>query len=261
MRDPYQVADETFVIPDALPVPGIGLLPVNAMVVRGEQPMLVDTLAIVHRESYLERVFELVEPEDVRWLFISHEDRDHTGSVMQVMERCPNATLITNFLGLGKLAEEFVVPLDRVHLLNDGDSLDIGDRVITAIRPPLYDSSATRGFYDPKTSMYFAADCFGTVLTDNVPFADDMSAADMEEGFFWMNRANHIWYHHIPTALIEEQAERIRAVGPDVIVSGHGPTFRDNPLQVCDWITRIGDMEPVHMPSHEEFEQALAAGG
>lgn len=36
------------------------------MVVRGEQPMLVDTLAIVHRESYLDRVFELVVPEDVR---------------------------------------------------------------------------------------------------------------------------------------------------------------------------------------------------
>ncbi|GEP34971.1 hypothetical protein NSZ01_27390 [Nocardioides szechwanensis] len=261
MRDPYQVADETFVIPDDLPVPGIGMLPVNAMVVRGEQPMLVDTLAIVHRESYLERVFELVEPEDVQWLFISHEDRDHTGSVMQVMERCPNAKLITNFLGLGKLGEEFEVPLDRVHLLNDGETLDIGDRVITAIRPPLFDSSATRGFYDPLTGVYFSADCFGTVLTDNVPFADDMSAADMEEGFFWMNRANHIWYHHIPAALIEEQAARIRAVAPELIVTGHGPTYRHDPLQVCDWITRISDMEPVHMPTHEEFEQALAAGG
>ncbi|MCD4534274.1 MBL fold metallo-hydrolase [Nocardioides sp. cx-169] len=258
MRDPYQVADETFVIPDAVPVPGIGLLPVNAMVVRGEQPMLVDTLATVHRESYLERVFEIVEPEDVKWLFISHEDRDHTGSVMQVMERCPNARLITNFLGLGKLAEEFEVPLERVNLLNDGESLDIGDRVIEAIRPPLYDSSATRGFYDPKTDVYFSADCFGTVLTDNVPFADDMSAADMEEGFYWMNRANHIWFHHIPTALIEEQAARIRAVDPALIVTGHGPTFRHDPLQVCDWIARIGDMEPVPMPNQAEFEKSLA---
>ena len=53
--EPYKVADETFVIPNALPVPGVGQLPVNAMVIRGAQPMLLDTLAIVHREAYLEQ--------------------------------------------------------------------------------------------------------------------------------------------------------------------------------------------------------------
>ena len=260
MRDPFLVAEETFVIPDDLPVPGVGLLPVHAMVIRGEQPMLVDTLAIVHRASYLERAFALVDPEDVRWLFISHEDRDHTGSVMQVLDACPNATLVTNFLGLGKLGEEFSVPLDRVHLLNDGDVLDLGDRTVTALRPPLYDSSATRGLWDPKTGVYFAADCFGAVIDENVPFTDDLAAPDFEEGFFWMNRANHIWYHHIPTALIEEQAARIRALQPTTIVSGHGPTARTNPLELLDWIVRIGDMEPVHMPTNEEFQQALSGG-
>src|SRR5437764_12914936 len=158
MLDPYEIAEETFVISDQLPVPGVGVLPVNAMVVRGRQPMLLDTLAIVQREGYLERAFSLVDPDDVRWLFLSHEDRDHTGSVMQVLERCPRARLITNFLGLGKLGEEFAIPLDRVQFLNDGESLDIGDRIVTALRPPLYDSSATRGLWDPKTGVYFASD-------------------------------------------------------------------------------------------------------
>lgn len=255
--DTYRVADETFVIPEALPVPGVGVLPTNAMVIRGAEPMLVDTLAIVHRERFLREAFALVEPEDVRWLFLSHEDRDHSGSIAQIMELCPNAKLITNFLGLGKLGEEFTIPLDRVHLLNDGDSLDVGDRTVTAIRPPLYDSSATRGLWDPKTGVYFAADCFGVVTPEVPEYTDEMTAADFEDGYYWMNRANHIWFEHVRPEAIAAGAERIKALGAAMIVSGHGPTERRNPDRMCDMIKRIGDMPPIQMPNHEEFERML----
>jgi len=257
----FEVAPETFVLPEALPVPGVGQLPVNAMLIRGQQPMLIDTLAIVHRDVFLEEAFQLVEPEEVRWLFLSHEDRDHSGSIVEVLERCPNSKLITNFLGLGKLLEEFTIPLDRVHLLNDGDSLDIGDRTVTAIRPPLYDSSATHGLWDPKSDVYFSADCFGVVTSDTVQFSDELDDSDFEDGYFWMNRANHIWFQHVKPEAIAQAAERIKALGPKMIVSGHGPVERRDPVRMCDWIKRIGDMEPVHMPDHEEFERMLESDG
>jgi len=260
VADPYQVAEETFVIPAAAPVPGVGQLPINAMVVRGEQPMIVDTLATVMQAEFLDKVFQLVEPEDVKWLFISHEDRDHSGSFAQVLERCPNAKVITNFLGLGKLSEEFQIPLERVYFLNDGDTMDLGDRTITAIRPPLYDSSATRGYWDPKTRLYFAADCFGCVQREPVQFVDDIDESEYEDGFYWMNRANHVWFHDVKQEAIDRDAKRIVDLDPAVMVSGHGPTAREDPAELCKWITRIGDMEPIQFPSQEEFEKMLAAG-
>jgi hypothetical protein len=39
------------------------------MVIRGREPVIVDTGAPVHREQWLEKVFSVVEPEDVRWIF------------------------------------------------------------------------------------------------------------------------------------------------------------------------------------------------
>ena len=76
---PQLVAPETFLIPNLAPA-GDGLfLPVNSMVIRGEEPVVVDTGAPVHRELWLEKVFSVVEPEDVRWIFLSHDDGDHTG--------------------------------------------------------------------------------------------------------------------------------------------------------------------------------------
>ncbi len=261
MSRAYQVATETYVIPETLPVPGVGKLPVNAMVIRGQQPMLLDTLAIVHRNTFLKEAFALVDPKDVRWLFISHEDRDHTGSIMQVLEQCPKARLITNYLGLGKLGEEFTIPLDRVYFLNDGDTLDIGDRTVTAVRPPLYDSSATRGLWDPKTGVYFSADCFGVVLPEIPEYTDEVPVGEFEDGYFWMNRANHVWFEHLKQAAIDEAAQRITRLGSKVIVSGHGPTERANPTRLCEMITRIGGMKPIHMPDQKEFERMLAGEG
>ena len=126
------------------------------------------------------------------------------------------------------------------------------------MRPPLFDSSATRGLFDSKTGTYFSADCFGTSVDEVVQYVDDIPAKDFEEGFFWMNRINHVWYHHIPPEVIEETAVHVRQLNPERIVSGHGPVARHNPLQLCDWITRIGDMDPIPMPSQEEFEKMLA---
>ncbi|MGY9047430.1 MAG: oxygen-binding di-iron domain-containing protein, partial [Rhodobacterales bacterium] len=257
MTRAFSVAPETFVIPESVPVPGVGRMAVNAMVIRGEQPMLLDTLATVHRESYLDEVFKIVEPEDVRWLFLSHEDRDHSGSIAQVLEMCPNAKLITNFLGLGKLSEEFSVPPDRVHLMNDGDRLDIGDRVVTALRPPLFDSSATAGLWDPLTEVYFAADCFGTVNAQTHQYTDELSESDYEEGFYWMNRVNHIWFEHIREEAIGAAADRIKALDSKIIVSGHGPVERKNTARMCERIKRIAGMTPIHLPNQVEFEAML----
>ena len=253
----YKISGEAFVIPEALPVPGVGKLPVNAMVLLAKEPMILDTLAIVHREVFLDEVFKIVEPKDVRWLFMSHEDRDHSGSIMQVLERCPKAKLVTNFLGLGKLHEEFDFDPRRIHILNDGDQLDLGDRTVTAIRPPLYDSSATTGIWDPKSEIYYGADCFGVVTNDIPHYTDEMKQSDFEDGFYFMNRANHIWFEHVKPEAIAAAAEKIKALGAKILVSGHGPVQRGKVDRMCDMIKRIGDMPAIQLPNNAQYEAML----
>ena len=85
--EPTQIAPETFVIHDHH---GEGQAPVsvalNTMVIRGAEPVVVDTGMAENREQYLADVFSLVEPEDIRWVFISHDDVDHTGNLNALMD-------------------------------------------------------------------------------------------------------------------------------------------------------------------------------
>ena len=122
---PYQVADETFVVPWILEAPPVGLFPMNSLVIRGAEPVIVDTGSPANREQWLNNVWNLVDPMDVRWIFLSHDDRDHAGNLLPVLAACPNATLLTNWFSIGRMAEEWMTPLDRCRFLNDGERREI----------------------------------------------------------------------------------------------------------------------------------------
>ena len=136
--------------PTPHPFPASGFLPVNAYVLHAEQPVLVDTGLPASRADFLEALWNQIEPADLRWIYLTHPDRDHTGSLMEVLQAAPAARVVTTFLGLGILSLEYPIPPDRIFLLNPGQSLDVGDRRLTAFRPPVYDSPATTGFYDDQ---------------------------------------------------------------------------------------------------------------
>ena len=41
--DPYQVGPDIYVLPAYFPIPGMGVIAINAFVIKGEEPVLVDT--------------------------------------------------------------------------------------------------------------------------------------------------------------------------------------------------------------------------
>src|SRR5690606_40473606 len=95
----------------------------NSMLIRGEEPVVVDTGCPIHRDHYLEDLFGLVDPEDVRWVFVSHDDPDHHGNVEAGMEACPNATLVATWFLCERLSAEGVaVPPSRWRWLGAGES-------------------------------------------------------------------------------------------------------------------------------------------
>jgi hypothetical protein len=46
--------------------------------------------------------------------------------------------------------------MDRVYLVNPGQKITLGDRTLTAIKPPAFDNPSTTGFYDDKSGCFSA---------------------------------------------------------------------------------------------------------
>src|SRR5204863_23170 len=112
----------------------------NSMVILGAEPTIVDTGTIANRRQWLADVFDLVDPDDVRYVFLSHDDADHTGNLAEVMEACPNATLLASWALVERFSNVFDFPLARCRWVEDGDHLDLADRRFRFVRPPVWDS-------------------------------------------------------------------------------------------------------------------------
>ena len=119
---PYAVTDDTFVIPTIAAAPDGTFVSANSLVIRGAEPVIVDTGCALVRDDWAERAFSVVEPEDVRWIVITHDDHDHIGNIDLVLERCPNATLVVNYLIVARLVADVELPIDRMQWKNEGDT-------------------------------------------------------------------------------------------------------------------------------------------
>ena len=190
METPYRASADTYVIPTHLPVPGMGIVPVNCYLVQAEEPVLIDTLWPTERKQFLETLWSLIDPHDIKWIFLTHDDLDHAGNLKEVMVAAPQARLVTNYVSILRLYDFWQVPMDRVLCINPGQSFSAGDRQLTTLRPPVYDAPSSLGLYDGKTGVLFSSDSFGAVISEPVEDAAAVPEAAFIEGMQALTRVN-----------------------------------------------------------------------
>jgi flavorubredoxin len=259
---PTQVAPETFVIHQVQEALGQPLFVyINSMVIRGREPVIVDTGTPANRVQFLEDVFTLVEPEDVRWVFLSHDDVDHTGNLDQVMEACPNATLVCNWAMVERHTNCFDFPLDRCRWVMHGESFDVGDRTLHAVRPPVFDSPTTRGLFDPTTGVYWAVDTFATPLPD-----PKMTIADLDADFWQFGLtlfalgAVSPWISMLDPAKYGAFVDASQGLDITTIAACHTPVIEGRFIdQAFAWARNLPNVEPPPLPDQSVLDQIVAA--
>ena len=259
LHDPYRIAPDTWVIPETLPAAPGTVVPVNSMVVTGAEPVIVDTGNELSRESWMNAVFSLVDPTDVRWVFLSHDDHDHVGNLLPVLDACPNATLVTNWFTVERLQRALPLPLHRSRWLNDGDTFDAGDRTFVVKVPPVWDSPTTRGLYDSKSGVYWAVDSFACLLPGHVTDTGEIPPELWRESFLLSNRVGAPWHTLLDITKFDRHVDEVAALGMTTVASAHATTLRGGDLdEAFRLIRQIARMDPVPLPGQAELDAILA---
>ncbi|PZC46860.1 MAG: Flavorubredoxin [Chloroflexi bacterium] len=225
---PYKASEDVYVLPSYLrvpdvAVPGFGLLVVNSYLIKGREPILIDTGMPIVKEEFLETLWSLIDPQDLNWILLTHDDGDHTGALIEVLEAAPQARVVTQFVGMARLETAHHLPVDRFEIRNPGDTLTISGRELAVLRPPLFDSPATSAYFDVKSGVLFSADSFGAIIPELAENVGDVPKSAYDEGFSIFNRLNHPWFHLVDQGKFEESIERVRRLQPTAIGSCHSP--------------------------------------
>ena len=257
---PYLIEADTWLIPNLIPAGPDAFLGMNSMVIRGEQPMVVDTGTPKHRDAWFEQVLSLVEPEDVRWVYISHDDGDHVGNLHELLEMCPNATLIANFFSTERMSvERHPFPLHRMRWLGPGDSLDIGDRRVHLVVPPIFDGPATRGLYDDKTGVLWSVDSFAAMTPGAVFDVREIPTDMFDTSFALLNSLISPWHQWLDPARYRRHCDEVQALNPTATASAHGPVLKG--AAIADAFERVRGMAgaPIVQPPGQPLLDEIVA--
>jgi len=261
MDKPYEAMPGIEVLPARCSVPGAGFLPVNAFVIKAKEPVLVDTGMGIDGEEFMKALKSVIDPRDLRWVWLTHDDADHTGNLQKVLEAAPNARLAAYSLAVLRMSTAWPIPMDRVYWLNPGDSIRAGDRKLTAVRPPLFDNPTTIGVYDEKSEAFFSADCFGAVLPTPAQSTDDVAEGDLAQGMAGWASLDSPWVHLVKPSEFSQALDRIRQIAPKMIFSGHLPPAAGKTEQFLELLAAVPASTPSIAPNQTALEQILAQMG
>jgi len=260
--DINRIGREVSVLADQLEVPGIGFIPVNAFVLHAAEPVVIDTGLSLPDRGFMDALGSVIDPADVEWIWITHPDRDHTGAVFDLLQVAPRARVITTFIGMGITSTERPLPIERVYLLNPGQSLDVGDRRLTGFRPPLFDNPATVGCYDDQSGVCFSSDCFGAPMPSaelaTCPDVGYLQADELRTAQLLWATVDSPWVHTVDQAKYLDSLKTLQAVDPAQILSTHLPPAVGRTPEFLDMLAVAPGADPFIGPDQAALERLLA---
>ncbi len=260
MDTPYAASADVHVLPTHLPIPGAGVLPINAFVLHAEEPVLVDAGLNAESDDFVDALASVIDPAAIRWIWLTHDDADHTGSLQRVMELAPHARLVCHGLAAMRMSSWWPVPLDRVHAIRPGDRVPVGDRTLRAVTPPLFDNPMSTGFLDEATGALFSVDSFGAILPEPAQRAEDVPAEALAGGMAGWALTDSPWTNLVDRTRFANTLDAVRALVPTSIFSSHLPAAAGVSLdRFVDVLAGVPDAPPVLGPSAEEFSMMLEA--
>ncbi len=243
-----------------MPFPGVGVLPVNAYVLLAEEPVLIDAGMAADGDQFVDALASIIDPRTLRWVWLTHDDADHTGNIQRVFELAPQARLVTHAFSALRMGSWWPVPFEREHAIRAGNRVSVGDRTLRAVAPPLYDNPMSTGLLDEATGSLFSVDSFGALLPEATQDAAEVPEDALCGGMRAWATADSPWSHLVDRQRFGQVLDGVRRLQPTRILSSHLPaasgTSMERFLQVLE---SVPDAEPAVAPSNEEFGHMLAA--
>ncbi|MGY1663092.1 MBL fold metallo-hydrolase [Geodermatophilus sp. SYSU D00705] len=260
MDSPYQAAPDVHVLPANLALPGAGVLPINAFLLMAEEPVLVDTGLGVDADQFVDALSSIIDPRSLRWIWLTHDDADHTGNIQRVMDLAPDARLVTHGFSALRMATWWPVPMDRVHAIRFGDEVHVGDRTLTAVAPPLFDNPMSTGVLDRSTGALFSVDAFGAIIPEATQDAAEVPPEALAGGMLGWATMDSPWVHLTEPAEFGQVLDRVRRLQPARIFSSHLPTANGTALEdFLRVLQQVPTAERFVPPDAAEFTQMITA--
>jgi flavorubredoxin len=202
----------------------------NAYLILDEKNVLVDTVKAPFYLEMLGRISEIIDPAKIDMVVSNHVEMDHSGSLLQMVERIGTPIVITSERGEKGLKKHYQKSL-KFRTVKTGETVSLGRRTLTFVEAPMLHWPDSMFTYIKEDQLLLPNDAFGQHVASSQRFEDEVEDAVMKHAAKYY--ANILW----PLApLILKKVDEVVKMGIpiDMIAPSHGLIWRKNPGRIIE---------------------------
>jgi flavorubredoxin len=206
----------------------------NVYLIQGsEKTALIDTVDPPKENELFDNLRKL-GVNNIDYVIANHAEQDHSGSIPKILKAFPNAKAVTNAKCKGMLIDLLLIPEDRFIVVNDANTLSLGNKTLQFIMAPWVHWPETRLTYLQEDKILVPCDFFGSHLATS-----DLDATDEARVYEAAKR----YYAEIMMPFrnsINKHMEKLKQFEIEIIAPSHGP-IHNRPNFILnayeDWIS------------------------
>ncbi len=199
----------------------------NSYLVKGsEKTAIIDTMYPPKTKEYIKRLTEN-QVGKVDYIVANHGEQDHSGSIPALLEKYPNAIVVTNPKVAENIKSMLHVPAEKIKIIADGEELSLGDKTLKFIFAPGVHWPDTMFTYIKEDNVICTCDFLGAHYTFS-----DIFAVESEE----LTKSAKRYYAEIMMPfrmMCKKYTQMIKDMNVDMILPSHGPVYT-NPAYILD---------------------------
>ena len=206
----------------------------NAYLIKGSEKIaLIDTVDPTMEHELL-RNLRKFKVDRIDYVISNHAEQDHSGAIPKILEVYPQATLVTNEKCKSMLMDLLLIPEGKFKVVNDKETLSLGDRTLEFILTPWVHWPETMSTYLREDKILFSCDFFGSHYASSELFVED-EAKVLEDA--------KRYYAEIMMPFmvqINRNLEKLKDYQINMIAPSHGPVYNKPELIVDaykEWIS------------------------
>ena len=192
----------------------------NAYLIKGsEKTALIDTVDPPMAKEFMA---QLEGVKNIDYIISSHAEQDHSGTIMQVLEKYPNAKLISTPKAKDLLKDLLNIPENFFVSIEDGETLSLGDKTLKFIFTPWVHWPETMVTFLEEDKILFSCDFFGSHIASSDLFVTD-------QGRVYEAAKRYFAEIMMPfRSIIKKNMEKLAPYDIEMIAPGHGQIFPDS---------------------------------
>ncbi len=207
----------------------------NAYLILDEKNVLVDTVKAPFYLEMLGRISEIIDPAKIDMVVSNHVEMDHSGSLLQMVERIGSPLVVTSERGKKGLEKHYQRPW-KFETVKTGETLSIGHRTLVFMEAPMLHWPDSMFTYIKEDRVLLPNDAFGQHIASSQRFEDEVGDEVMRQAAKYY--ANILW--PMAPLILKKVDEVVKMEIPiDMIGPSHGLIWRKDPNRIIqayvDW--------------------------